>query len=102
MIYAVGWPLAAEGGQGAQGVIILEPWKVIICGKDQCMAEALDEKGQVKPEYKIQPDFDTPEFTQFTCKRCGGVETWGVTRREIAKILYERVTNATRMGSNLA
>jgi predicted nucleic-acid-binding Zn-ribbon protein len=101
MVYAVGWPLVGEGGQGAQGVRMSEPWKVIVCGNEQCMAEALDDKGKVKPDYKIYPEYDTPEYTQFTCKRCGHVETWGVTRRNVAKVLYERLTNAG-MGSNLA
>jgi len=78
-----------------------EPWKVIVCGQAQCMAAALDEKGIVKPEYKIYPDVDTPEFTQFTCRHCGHVETWGVTRRNVAKVLFERVTNA-RVDSDLA
>lgn len=78
-----------------------EPWKVIVCGQEQCMAEALDEKGAVKTEYRIYPDADTAEFTQFTCKRCGHVETWGVTRRNVAKVLFERIANAA-VGTNMA
>jgi hypothetical protein len=68
-----------------------EPWKVIVCNSEQCLAEALGRDGSVKEEYKIYPEIDTPEFTQFKCTRCGHVETWGVTRREVARILYERV-----------
>lgn len=71
---------------------MVEPWKVIICNSDKCMAEALNEDGSVKENYKIYPEIDTPEFTQFKCPRCGRIETWGVTRRNVAKIIYERTT----------
>jgi len=71
-----------------------EPWKVIICESEQCVREAFAEDGSVQEGYKIYPDIDTPEFTQFTCQRCGHVETWGVTRRQVAKILYERLQGA--------
>ena len=66
-----------------------EPWKVIICAAEQCMCEAIESNGSVKEGYKIQPEIDTPEFTQFTCPRCGRVETWGVTRRDVAETLYK-------------
>jgi len=71
-----------------------EPWKVIVCGEEQCMADALDEEGKVKEGYHLDPEIDTPEFTQFTCPRCGKTETWGVTRRQVAKTLYERFNHA--------
>lgn len=74
-----------------------EPWKVIVCNSPECMSESLDEAGKVKKGYHIYPDIDTAEFTQFTCPRCGRVETWGITRRKVAKTLYERLNNV-RMG----
>ncbi len=40
--------------------------------------------------FKIYPEIDTPEFTQFKCPLCGKIETWGITRRQVAKTLYER------------
>jgi predicted nucleic-acid-binding Zn-ribbon protein len=70
-----------------------EPWKVIICDSEKCMSDALNTDGSVAEEYKILPEIDTPEFTQFTCTRCGKVETWGVTRRNVAKIIYERTAH---------
>ena len=73
------------------------PWKVIICDSEKCMSEALDAKGGVKEDYKIYPEIDTPEFTQFKCSRCGKIKTWGVTRNNVARILYERATYV-RMG----
>ncbi len=69
-----------------------EPWKVIICDSEKCMSGTLDAGGKVKEDYKVYPEIDTPEFTQFTCPRCGKVETWGVTRRNVARIIYERAT----------
>jgi len=71
---------------------MLEPWKVIICQQNKCLAEAFQEDGSVKSDYRITPDVDTLEVTQFTCPRCGTVETWGITRRTIAKTLWERST----------
>ena len=41
-------------------------------------------------KYKIYPDVDTEELTQFTCRNCGKVTAWGPTRRSIAKQLHER------------
>jgi len=73
---------------------MFEPWKKIVCQNEQCLQEALTEKGNVRPGYHILPDLDTPAVTQFTCPRCGKVETWGVTRRQVARVLYERVRNA--------
>jgi predicted RNA-binding Zn-ribbon protein involved in translation (DUF1610 family) len=77
-----------------------EPWKSIICDSEQCINEMFEpeEEGSMVSklnqttleQYKIYPEIDTPEFTQFTCPRCGRIETWGVTRRQIAKTLYER------------
>jgi predicted RNA-binding Zn-ribbon protein involved in translation (DUF1610 family) len=79
---------------------MLDPWKTIICDSDQCISEMFEpeEPGSTVArlnqdtvaKYKILPDIDTPEFTQFTCPRCGKTETWGVTRRQVAKTLYER------------
>lgn len=72
---------------------MFEPWKKIVCQNDLCLQEAFTEKGHVRPGYHILPDLDTSEVTQFTCLRCGKVETWGVTRRKVAKVLYERLRN---------
>ena len=81
-----------------------EPWKVIICDSDQCVSEMFEPEEPGSPtsklnqetieKYQIHPDVDTEEFTQFTCPRCGKVETWGVTRRQVAKTLYERFFHA--------
>jgi predicted RNA-binding Zn-ribbon protein involved in translation (DUF1610 family) len=68
-----------------------EPWKVIVCGSEECQKKAFDAKGNVIAGYYIKPDVDTDYMTQFTCPRCGKVETWGVTRREVAKILHKRI-----------
>lgn len=72
----------------------MEPWKNIICQSEQCLKEALDEEGKIKSDYLIFPDIDNDIVTQFTCSRCGQVETWGVTRRHVAKVLYERLGHA--------
>ncbi len=71
-----------------------EPWKVIICSNGQCMAEAINEDGSTNEECKIYPDVDHIAFTQFICPKCGNVETWGKTRVEAAKFLYERILHA--------
>lgn len=78
----------------------MEPWKAIICDSDQCMSEMFvpdnmrAEDNSLNTEalerYKIYPDVDTEEVTQFTCPRCGKVTTWGITRRNIARQLHER------------
>lgn len=67
-----------------------EPWKVIICQQSDCLAESLTENGDVRDGYHILPDVDTSEVTQFICPRCGHVETWGPTRRNIAQTLWEK------------
>ena len=67
-----------------------EPWKNIICDDPACFFNSIDEAGVVREEFRIFPEIDTPEFTQFTCPRCGKTETWGVTRRQVAKTLYEK------------
>ena len=72
-----------------------DPWKVIICEAEECFHAALNKDGSVREEYKIYPEIDTPEFTQFSCPRCGYVEVWGVTRRQVAKTLYERMSEGT-------
>jgi len=77
-----------------------EEWKSIICDSDQCMSKmfvpenmrsadnSLNDSALQK--YKIHPDVDTEELTQFTCHHCGKVTTWGPTRRGVAKQLYEK------------
>ena len=72
---------------------MLEPWKSINCAEPDCFFESVNENGTVKEEAKIYPEIDTKEFTQFKCPRCGKIETWGVTRRQVAKTLYERFRN---------
>lgn len=72
----------------------MEPWKRIVCSNKNCMAQALDLAGNVKAAAYILPEIDNETLTQFTCPLCGTTETWGVTRRKIAKTLYERLTNA--------
>lgn len=69
---------------------MLEPWKVITCQSEKCQLELLDDGGNVREGYHITPDVDTDYMTQFTCPRCGRVETWGPTRRMIALSIYER------------
>ncbi len=71
-----------------------EPWKAIICDDPACFFESIDENGKIREGFKIYPEIDTPEFTQFKCPQCGKIETWGVTRRQVAKTLYERFQNA--------
>lgn len=88
-----------------------EPWKVIICDSDECIKEMSEpeEPGslvsklnqETLEDYKIYPDVDNEMMTQFTCPRCGKVQTWGVTRRQVAKVLYERFNN-DRVDSDLA
>jgi len=56
------------------------------------MALALDADGNVREGHHIKPDVDNGVMTQFTCPRCGKVETWGITRREVARILNERLS----------
>ena len=67
-----------------------DPWKVITCQSEQCQLDLLTGDGKVREGYHITPDVDTDYMTQFTCPRCGTVETWGPTRRLIALSLYER------------
>ena len=75
-----------------------DPWKTIICDDPACFFESIDENGNIREGFKIYPEIDTPEFTQFKCPRCGKVETWGVTRRQVMKTLHERFQNA-RVGN---
>jgi predicted nucleic-acid-binding Zn-ribbon protein len=72
----------------------LEPWKKIVCQTEECLQEALDTQGKVRSDYYILPDVDNEVLTQFTCPRCGFIETWGITRRKVAKALYERLVRA--------
>lgn len=77
-----------------------DPWKTIICDSDECISEQTAPVSPGSPnsklnqdtieDYKIRPDIDNEEMTQFTCLRCGKVETWGPTRRNVARVLYER------------
>ena len=77
-----------------------EPWKSILCDSDQCVSEMFEPEEAGSPvaklnqetidDYKIYPDIDNEVMTQFTCPRCGKIETWGVTRRSVAKTRYER------------
>lgn len=71
-----------------------EEWKRIVCQQDECFQRALDAKGKVRSEFYLKPEIDTEEVTQFRCPHCGTVETWGPTRRKIARILWEKYNNA--------
>lgn len=71
-----------------------EPWKVIVCQNEECLRFAFDAEGKVKDGYHLYPDIDNDVLTQFTCPRCGKVETWGITRRQVAQVLYERLSRA--------
>lgn len=78
----------------------MESWKAIICDSDRCTSEMFVPENMHRgtntltdraiEQFKIFPDIDNAVMTQFTCPRCGKVTTWGVTRRQIAKQLYER------------
>lgn len=68
-----------------------EPWKKVFCWNPECQKLVFKADGSVDPDTYLYPDIDNSVMTQFTCPRCGGVETWGVTRREVARILYERI-----------
>lgn len=72
----------------------MEPWKKIVCQNEDCLREALLENGKVREGYHVVPDVDTEAVTQFTCPRCGRIETWGVTRRKVAETLYKRLGHA--------
>jgi hypothetical protein len=77
-----------------------DPWKVVICDSDQCMSEMFVPENmkaednslnaEALEKYKIYPDIDNETVTQFTCRRCSKVTTWGPTRRGIAEQLHER------------
>ncbi len=67
-----------------------DPWKTIICDGPACFFESVNADGTVKGEAKIYPEIDNEVTTQFTCPRCGKIETWGPTRRDVARVLYER------------
>ena len=79
---------------------MVEPWKTILCDSEQCISVMFQSEEAGSPvtklnqetiaEYRIYPDIDNEVMTQFTCPRCGKVQTWGVTRRHVAKTLYER------------
>lgn len=71
-----------------------DPWKRILCWSPECEKFVFDEDGNVNPGMYIRPDIDTEEITQFTCPRCGLVETWGMSRRRVAQVLYERFEDA--------
>ncbi len=77
----------------------MEKWKSIICDSDKCISEMFVPENMraannslndmALDKYKIYPDVDTEELTQFTCRNCGKVTVWGPTRRSIHKKLYE-------------
>jgi hypothetical protein len=67
-----------------------EPWKKIVCSSPECMKTTFSAAGKVEEKSYIYPDIDNEVMTQFTCPRCGRTETWGLTRRNVSKILYER------------
>jgi hypothetical protein len=77
-----------------------EEWKSIICDSEKCMSEMFVPENMKASDnslndmalqkYKIYPDVDTEELTQFKCRNCSKVTTWGPTRRSIAKQLHER------------
>lgn len=68
-----------------------EPWKKTLCATDECQKYVFDATGRVNEEAYLYPDVDNELMTQFTCPRCGVSETWGVTRRRVAKLLYDRL-----------
>jgi len=82
----------------------MEPWKAILCDSEKCISlmfvpenmKAIDNSltDEATEKFKIYPEIDTKELTQFTCPRCGKTTTWGVTRRNIAKQLHERYSDA--------
>ena len=77
-----------------------ETWKIAICESPQCVSEMFISENmkaadnsltrETLEKYKILPDIDNEVMLQFTCPRCGTVQTWGVTRRDIQQSLYER------------
>lgn len=79
---------------------MVDPWKAVLCDSEQCISEmfvsenmqALNNRltKEAIERYKIYPDVDNETVTQFTCGRCGKVQTWGRSRRQIAQTLYER------------
>lgn len=81
----------------------MEPWKVIICDSDECLSQMFVPENMKQEtnnltedalkQFKIFPEIDNETLTQFTCPRCGKITTWGITRRVIAKKLYERYNN---------
>ena len=79
-----------------------EPWKFVLCDSPACLREMFASENinpdgslrkEVAEEYKVAPEIDNETFTQFRCPRCGSFKTWGITRREVAKVLYERLHN---------
>lgn len=80
---------------------MVESWKTVLCDSEQCISEMFVPENmkasdnsltdEAIEKYKIYPDLDNEVVTQFTCPRCGKVATWGVTRRSVAKTLYERL-----------
>lgn len=77
-----------------------ETWKAILCDSNKCINEMFISKNMKTSDnsltdeaialYKIYPDIDNDVMTQFTCPRCGKTITWGITRKKIQKILYEK------------
>ena len=79
---------------------MVEPWKSIICDSGQCISEMFVPENMKASDnsltddaiekYKIYPEVDDEYMTVFRCPRCDKSTTWGITRRKIAKTLYER------------
>ncbi len=74
-----------------------EPWKVITCSSKKCQENIFNGNGDVREGYHIVPDIDTDYMTQFTCTKCGYVETWGPTRRMVAMVLYNKYQQVSKL-----
>ena len=85
---------ATERGLRCYKDLIMEPWKRTVCENPECFKQALGAIGLVKEEAYLYPVIDNEVMTQFTCPECGTHQTWGVTRRQVQKILYERLGRA--------
>jgi len=100
VVTLINYLLSSLVGGELQEEIMVEPWKTVLCDSAQCISEMFVSENmkasdnsltkEAVEKYKIHPDVDTEVVTQFTCLRCGKVQTWGVTRKQVAKTLYER------------
>ena len=66
---------------------MIEPWKKMLCNSPECLSQV--NQDTIK-DYTMLPDIDNEVMTQFTCRHCGKVQTWGVTVRAVTKVLYEK------------